>query len=57
MSYQGYVTAAYSVFAIVLLWDFVVPQLQLRQQRRAARLRASRLPASSVDGDVPLPRN
>ncbi|MEO5566140.1 MAG: heme exporter protein CcmD [Luteimonas sp.] len=57
MSYQSYVFAAYSVFAIVLLWDFVVPQLQLRQQLRAARLRARRTPAPGVDHDAPLTRN
>jgi heme exporter protein D len=42
MSYERYVIAAYAVFAVVLAWDFVVPRLQLRQQLRAARLRASR---------------
>ncbi|MGV8923929.1 MAG: heme exporter protein CcmD [Thermomonas sp.] len=42
MSYRDYVIAAYVVFAIVLLWDFVVPKLQVRAALRAARLRASR---------------
>lgn len=42
MSYQSYVVAAYAVFAIVLLWDFVAPRLQLRRQLRAARQRAAR---------------
>ena len=42
MSYRDYVIAAYAVFAIVLLWDFVVPRLQVRAALRAARLRASR---------------
>jgi len=42
MSYLGYVIAAYGVFAVVLLWDFIAPRLQLRQQLRAARLRAAR---------------
>ena len=42
MNYQAYVIAAYAVFAAVLLWDYVVPRLQLRQQLRAARLRATR---------------
>lgn len=42
MSYQGYVTAAYLVFVVVLAWDFVAPRLQVRQVRRAARLRAAR---------------
>ena len=42
MSYREYVIAAYAVFAIVLLWDDVVPKLQVRAALRAARLRASR---------------
>ena len=42
MSYRDYVIAAYAVFAIVLLWDYVVPKLHLRAALRAAKLRASR---------------
>ena len=42
MSYQGYVIAAYAVFAVVLLWDLVAPRIQIREQLRAARLRAAR---------------
>ena len=42
MSYLHFVMAAYTVFAVVLLWDFVAPRLQLRQQLRAARMRAAR---------------
>ncbi len=42
MSYREYVIAAYLVFAIVLLWDYVVPRLQVRAALRAARLRATR---------------
>ena len=42
MSYLDYVIAAYAVFGVVLLWDFVAPQLALRQQLRAARLRGAR---------------
>ena len=42
MSYRDYVIAAYVVFAIVLLWDYVVPRLQVRAALRAARLRANR---------------
>jgi len=41
MSYREYVIAAYAVFVLVLLWDFVVPQLQIRAALRAARLRAT----------------
>ena len=42
MSYQNYVIGAYAVFAVVLLWDFVVPHLQIRRELRAARLRKAR---------------
>jgi heme exporter protein D len=57
MSYQGYVLAAYCVFAVVLLWDFVAPRLQLRQQLRAARLRATRAQALAIERNAPLSRN
>ncbi|HVR81288.1 MAG TPA: heme exporter protein CcmD [Luteimonas sp.] len=43
MSYQNYVVAAYAVFAVVLLWDLVAPRIAIRQQLRAAKLRAARL--------------
>ena len=42
MSYQNYVIGAYAVFAVVLLWDFVVPRLQIRRELRKARLRIAR---------------
>jgi heme exporter protein D len=42
MSYLEYVVAAYAVFFVVMLWDFVAPKLQVRAQLRAARLRAKR---------------
>lgn len=42
MSYLDYVIGAYAVFAAVLLWDFVVPHLQVRRQLRAVRLRKAR---------------
>ncbi|UHQ19175.1 heme exporter protein CcmD [Lysobacter sp. KIS68-7] len=42
MSYQNYVIAAYGVFFLVLLWDFVAPRIDLARQLRAARLRAAR---------------
>lgn len=50
MSYAKYVAMAYAVFAVVMLWDFVVPRLQLRQQLRDARRRATR----SAHAAVPL---
>lgn len=45
MSYLEYVIAAYAVFGVLMLWDFVAPKLQMRAQLRAARLRAKRRPA------------
>jgi heme exporter protein D len=42
MSYLSYVAAAYAVFAIVLLWDFIAPRLQIRRELRAARMRVAR---------------
>lgn len=42
MSYAGYVIAAYAVFFAFLLWDFLVPWLQVRHVLRAAGLRARR---------------
>ena len=42
MSYRDYVIAAYAVFAIVMLWDYIAPRLQIRAALRAVRLRASR---------------
>lgn len=42
MTYLHYVIAAYAVFCIVLLWDFIAPMIAVRQQLRAARLRIAR---------------
>ncbi|WP_133478319.1 heme exporter protein CcmD [Cognatilysobacter segetis] len=42
MSYAGYVAAAYAVFVIVLAWDFVATQLQIRRRLRDAQRRQSR---------------
>jgi len=64
VSYRDYVIAAYCVFAVVLLWDFVAPRLAIRQQARAARLRAMRnsnagaqRPAPRAPADTPLSRD
>ncbi len=48
MSYLGYVIGAYAVFVLVLLWDFVVPRVQIRQQLRAARTRKIRAERPAV---------
>jgi heme exporter protein D len=42
VNYLPYVIAAYAVFAAVMLWDYLVPRLQLRRQLRDARLRGAR---------------
>jgi len=42
MTYQTYVIAAYMVFVVVLLWDFVAPRIQISQLLRAGKLRATR---------------
>jgi len=42
MTYANYVIGAYAVFAVVMLWDFVAPRLQIRRELRAARLRKAR---------------
>ena len=42
MTYVNYVVGAYAVFAIVMLWDFIVPRLQIRRELRGARLRKAR---------------
>ena len=42
MSYRNYVITAYAVFAIVLLWDLLVPWLQLRREFRTVKMRAAR---------------
>lgn len=54
MSYLNYVIAAYAVFVLFLIWDAVVPWLQVRQQLRAARLRAARQ-AQARDSQIDTP--
>ena len=54
MSYRDYVIAAYVVFAVVLLWDYVVPKLQVRAALRAARLQASRTTAQTAARPDPM---
>jgi len=52
MSYLNYVIAAYMVFVVVLLWDFVATRVQIAQLLRAARLRAQRAkPAQTEAAD------
>ena len=51
MNYRDYVIGAYAVFAVILLWDYLVPRLQVRAALRAAKLRANRVatPKPSMD--------
>ncbi len=42
MTYLNYVVGAYAVFAVVMLWDLLAPQVQIRRELRAARLRKAR---------------
>jgi heme exporter protein D len=58
MSYREYVIAAYTVFVVVLLWDLVAPRLQVRQQLRAAKLRAARTTTQAAPPtELPLTRD
>ena len=52
MSYLNYLIAAYAVFVIVLAWDFVATQLQIRRQLRIARQRATRGSARSRNPEL-----
>lgn len=58
MTYAGYVIAAYAAFAVVMLWDALMPQWQIARALRAARLRARRdaarrtTPAAAVSAQV-----
>lgn len=42
MSYANYVLAAYAVFVVALLWDFVATRVRIRQLLRAVKLRVAR---------------
>jgi heme exporter protein D len=52
MSYLGYVIAAYGVFVVVLLWDFIAPRIDIARQLRAAKLRAARTAARPAPNDT-----
>ncbi|NZA28465.1 heme exporter protein CcmD [Luteimonas sp. SJ-92] len=53
MSYGSYVLAAYLVFAVVLLWDFVAPRIRTRQLLRALALLARRRTARLSSQEPP----
>ncbi len=48
MSYLEYVLAAYLVFVVVLLWDFVAPRIRTRQLLRAVTRLAARRDAATA---------
>ncbi|RNF83150.1 heme exporter protein CcmD [Montanilutibacter psychrotolerans] len=52
MSYLGYVVAAYSVFFVVLGWDFVATRLQVRRELRNAQRRAARDAARATSQEL-----
>ena len=52
MSYRDYVIAAYAVFAIAMLWDYIAPRLQLRAALRAARLRVARVASRNTPPEL-----
>ncbi|MBN6149005.1 heme exporter protein CcmD [Xanthomonas sp. AmX2] len=56
MNYLPYVIGAYAAFAGVLLADFVLARLQLRQALRQARLRAQRQRAKPDPATLELSR-
>lgn len=51
MSYIEYVIAAYAVFALVMLWDWLSPKLQVRRALRSARQFARRRAARAGHGE------
>ena len=40
--HQEFVIAAYIIFGVALLWDFLAPQLSYKKTLRTIRLRAKR---------------
>lgn len=56
MTYAGYVIAAYAVFAVVLLWDFVAPRIRIAQVLHAVRLLARRDSTRTQPADLELKR-
>ncbi|MFT3756117.1 MAG: heme exporter protein CcmD [Pseudoxanthomonas sp.] len=55
MSYLPYVIVAYAIFAVVLLWDFVMPRLQRHRALRDARSRVARASRPRAATPVPQP--
>ena len=53
MSYREYVIAAYAVFALMLVWDWVAPRIAIARQLRAARRLAARKVARPARNETP----
>lgn len=47
--HQEFVIVAYIIFALVLLWDFLIPKLSYKKTLRNIRLRAKRNKITSRD--------
>jgi heme exporter protein D len=56
MTYASYLIAAYAVFVLVLGWDYLATQLQIRRELRNARLRATRQATRKADATSELVR-
>ena len=54
MSYLEYVIAAYAVFALMLLWDWLAPKLAIARARRAAQQLARRRAARADTAGEPI---
>lgn len=57
MSYRDYVIGAYALFALVLLWDFLVPKWQIHITLRTVRRRLSRRQTAPRNPELPLSRD
>ncbi|QWP75088.1 heme exporter protein CcmD [Lysobacter sp. K5869] len=59
MTHVPYLIGAYSVFVVVLAWDYLATHLRIRRELRLARQRAERAqarPASRDDATTELSR-
>jgi len=52
MNFNTFVASAYSVFAAVLLWDYLAPRIRLGHVRRAIAMRARRETAKRSTGTI-----
>ena len=53
MSYRDYVIAAYVVFGLMLLWDWIAPKLAISRALRAALQLSKRRAARDVNTETP----